>query len=329
VSDAGLRCTSCGEEIVPADTFCEACGATLRTLPIPEPSTRTKLCVACHGMVGPDGYCIDCGRKQPAHRDHLTIDLAELGGAVTDRGKRHHRNEDAMAFGALANGMRVVVVCDGVSSSARSDEASQAAVDAAYELLDVELIAEHGAESALVAAAEAAQAAVAAIGVVVSAEPPSCTFVAAVVTADDSSVMVAWLGDSRAYLVVNDAATALTKDDSWAMEAVAAGLVTVDEAMADTRAHQITRWLGLDNPSSVPSIVTIPLKQVGLLIVCSDGLWNYLSADAHLAELVGKQADRSGVALAQDLCVFANECGGQDNITVAVLPLRPTLGAAS
>jgi PPM family protein phosphatase len=329
VSDAALRCTSCGEEIVPADTFCEACGATLRTLPASTPSALAKSCVACDGMVGPDSYCIDCGRKQPAHRDHLTIDLANLGGAVTDRGKRHHRNEDAMAVGVLANGMRVAVVCDGVSSSARSDEASQAAVDAAYEKLDVEMTAGNGAEHALIAAAQAAQQAVVTIGVVSGAEPPSCTFVATVVTADDSSVTVAWLGDSRAYLVVGDTVTALTKDDSWATEAVAAGLVTVDEAMLDTRAHQITRWLGLDNPSSVPTIATIPLEQVGLLIVCSDGLWNYLSADKHLVQLVGKQADRSGVALAQDLCVFANECGGHDNITVAVLPLRPTLGAAS
>jgi PPM family protein phosphatase len=313
---------------VPADTFCEACGATLRTLPAPTPSALAKSCVACDGMVGPDSYCIDCGRKQPAHRDHLTIDLANLGGAVTDRGKRHHRNEDAMAVGVLANGMRVAVVCDGVSSSARSDEASQAAVDAAYKALDVELSAGHAAEDALIAAAQAAQAAVVTIGVVSGAEPPSCTFVATVVTADDSSVMVAWLGDSRAYLVVGDTVTALTKDDSWATEAVAAGLLTVDEAMADSRAHQITRWLGVDNPSSVPTIMTLPLEQVGLLIVCSDGLWNYLSADDHLVELVGKQVDRSGVALAQDLCVFANECGGHDNVTVAVLPLRPTLGAA-
>jgi PPM family protein phosphatase len=314
---------------VPVDTFCEACGATLRTLPTPTPSTVVKSCVACRGMVGPDSYCIDCGRKQPAERDHLVLDLADLGGAVTDRGKRHYRNEDAVALGVLMNGVRAVVVCDGVSSSARSDEASQAAADAAYGALDVELTGGHDAERALAVAAQAAQDAVVTLGVVSGAEPPSCTFVAAVVTADDSSVTVAWLGDSRAYLVTGDAVTALTTDDSWATEAVAAGLVTVNEAMADSRAHQITRWLGVDNPSSMPSVLTVPLDGAGLLIVCSDGLWNYLSADHHLAELVGKQADRSGVALAQDLCVFANECGGHDNITVAVLPLCPNLGAVS
>jgi PPM family protein phosphatase len=329
VSDPTLRCPSCGEEIVQADTFCEACGAVLRTLPAPTTSALAKSCTACSGMVGPDNYCVDCGRKQPAARDHLSVDLAELGGAVTDRGKRHHRNEDAMAVGVLANGMRVVVVCDGVSSSARSDEASQAAADAAYDALGRELIAGRSSADALTAATQTAQDAVVAIGVDAGAEPPSCTFVAAVVTADDTSSTVAWLGDSRAYLVTGDSATVLTIDDSWATEAVMAGRVTLHEAMADVRAHQITRWLGFDNSSSVPTVVTVSVEQDGLLIVCSDGLWNYLSADAHLAELVGKQAGRSGVALAQDLCVFANECGGHDNITVAVLPLRPYLGAAS
>jgi serine/threonine protein phosphatase PrpC len=329
VSDAALRCTSCGEEIVTADAFCEACGATLRTLPDPTQSTVVTSCVACSGTVGPDGYCMDCGRKQPARRDHLVIDLADLGGAVTDRGRRHHRNEDAMAVGVLANGMRIAVVCDGVSSSARSDEASQAAVDAAFETLDAELTAENSPEPALIAAAQAAQDAVVTIGAVSGADPPSCTFVAAAVAADDTSVTVAWLGDSRAYLVVGDAVTALTKDDSWATEAVAAGLATIEEAMLDTRAHQITRWLGLDNPSAVPTIVTLPLEQAGLLIVCSDGLWNYLSADHHLADLIGKHADRSSVERAQDLCVFANERGGHDNITVVVLPLGPTIGATS
>jgi serine/threonine protein phosphatase PrpC len=40
----------------------------------------------------------------------------------------------------------------------------------------------------------------------------------------------------------------VTRDDSLAEEIVAAGLATMDEAMASPQAHVITRWLGADLP---------------------------------------------------------------------------------
>ena len=68
----------------------------------------------------------------PSSRDHAEVDLGPAAG-VSDRGLRHHRNEDAMALAAeqAPDGPAVVaVVCDGVSSSARPDEASQVAAQA-------------------------------------------------------------------------------------------------------------------------------------------------------------------------------------------------------
>ncbi|HMD94754.1 MAG TPA: serine/threonine-protein phosphatase, partial [Trebonia sp.] len=73
----------------------------------------------------------------PSPRDHAEVDLGPAAG-VSDRGLRHHRNEDAMALAAeqAPDGPVVVaVVCDGVSSSARPDEASQAATQAALPVL--------------------------------------------------------------------------------------------------------------------------------------------------------------------------------------------------
>ena len=76
--------------------------------------------------------------NNPSSRDHSEVNLGPAAG-VSDRGLRHHRNEDAMALAAeeqSPNGPVVVaVVCDGVSSSARPDEASQAAVQAALPVL--------------------------------------------------------------------------------------------------------------------------------------------------------------------------------------------------
>src|SRR5213075_966385 len=62
----------------------------------------------------------------PSSRDHAEVDLGPAAG-VSDRGRRHHRNEDAMALAAeqAPDGPAVVAVaCDGASSSARPDEAS-------------------------------------------------------------------------------------------------------------------------------------------------------------------------------------------------------------
>src|SRR5256884_8448191 len=73
----------------------------------------------------------------PPSRDHAEVDLGPAAG-VSDRGLRHHRNEDAMALAAeqAPDGPAVVaVVCDGVSSSARPDEASQVAAQAALPVL--------------------------------------------------------------------------------------------------------------------------------------------------------------------------------------------------
>src|ERR1700731_5093093 len=73
----------------------------------------------------------------PPTPDHAEVDLGTAAG-VTDRGLRHQRNEDALALESeqTPDGLVVVaVVCDGVSSSLRPDEASRAAAQAALPVL--------------------------------------------------------------------------------------------------------------------------------------------------------------------------------------------------
>src|SRR5690349_5617189 len=67
-------------------------------------------------------------------RDHLEFDGGAVAGAATDRGLRHHRNEDAMWLAVRGTDVDVVV-CDGVSSSFDPDVASETAADAAGERL--------------------------------------------------------------------------------------------------------------------------------------------------------------------------------------------------
>jgi hypothetical protein len=118
-------CPACGAPVQPDDNFCEACSAELRPAQHSgKQAQRDGGCPSCPGsLVTADGYCERCGSKLPADDDHAEIDLG-LAAGVTDRGLRHHRNEDAMAMatGQMTSGpAAIAVVCDGVSSSSRPD----------------------------------------------------------------------------------------------------------------------------------------------------------------------------------------------------------------
>jgi serine/threonine protein phosphatase PrpC len=263
--------------------------------------------------------------------------------AVSDRGLRHHRNEDAFALGTsvLPDGSPALlaVVCDGVSSATRPDDASLAASRAASESLLAALPAGTHPQQALHDAIIAASHAVNAL----AGEPatarehaphqnaPACTFVGSVVTA--GLLVVGWVGDSRAYWVPADRATPparLTEDDSWAAQMVAAGLMNEAEAYADERAHAITGWLGADAYELEPHTASFKPDRPGVVVVCSDGLWNYAEAAGEMAEVVPLDAAARPLHAAQVLVGHALDGGGHDNVTVALLPFpAPPQGAGS
>jgi len=104
------------------------------------------------------------------------------------------------------------------------------------------------------------------------------------------------------------------------MAQTSAGLMTEEQAESDTRAHAITRWLGSDAPKGGPRVVLFNPGERGRLVVCTDGLWNYLTSPEELAELIGDEPARdSPLAVAQKLTTFALDAGGHDNITVVVI----------
>lgn len=307
-----LACPACATALTADQRFCEACGAT-----IPEPVVTTT-CPSCDVVDEPaDGYCAHCGSRLPRPRDHMEVEARGAAG-VTDRGRRHHRNEDAMALDSDCEAAVLAVVCDGVSTTERSDEASQAAVDAALAVLRAD-----PRPDALLAAYAAARDAVLTVPVdgIDGLGPPSCTFLAAVITNGEATL--ASLGDCRAYWLGTEGSATVTVDDSWATEEIAAGRMTTAEAYADPRAHTITRWLAVDaDPAWVPRIDRFAIPGPGRFVLCSDGLWNYAMDGPAVADAMG-DAD-TPMAIARRLTDFANEAGGADNITVVVVDLpRP------
>jgi serine/threonine protein phosphatase PrpC len=290
-------------------------------------------CVACRaGQVDDDGYCTRCGHAQPQERDHMEQESGPVA-AVSDRGLRHHRNEDAFAVGrtALPDGSpaAVAVVCDGVSSATRPDEASVAASRTAGDfLLDALPRGTHPRQAmheAIVAAAEAVDALAQVPGGArehsVHLNAPACTLVAAVVTS--GLLVVGWVGDSRAYWVPADRGAPparLTEDDSWAAQMVAAGLMSEAEAYADERAHAITGWLGADAYDLQPHTAAFEPDQPGVVVVCTDGLWNYAETAEEMAEVLPADAALRPLHSARVLVGHALDGGGHDNVTVAVVP---------
>ena len=361
LAEAG-QCPSCGQPVWPGDNFCEACRAPLtapaaQQLPAtPDPGTgpppaspaapsvnaaaapdgsedggRASGCQFCgSGPISADGYCEACGRKAPSPRDHIETDLGLVAG-VTDRGLRHYRNEDAMAIAdAQAPGgvVAIAIVCDGVSGSSRPDDASAAATQAAMSVLIAAARDGQDATSASLQAVRTAQDAVAGLADAAGTEElpdaPSATFVSAVVSAE--SLTVCWLGDSRAYWLDASAASAsqqLTADDSVAAQLVTAGLLSESAAMDSPQGHAITGWLGADASLAAPHVTTFEPPGPGVVLLCSDGLWNYEPGAAGLAALALPAALTSPLNAARTLVEFALQAGGHDNVTVALVPFPP------
>lgn len=301
-----------------------------------DPPTAAPRCVACGvGEVDPDGYCRHCGHAQPRPRDHQEQEVDGVA-AVTDRGLRHHRNEDAFALGttALPDGTPAVVavVCDGVSSAYRPDDASEAAAGTARTSLVRSLSRGAHPEEAMREALLVAAQAVTDLAAETPEEEarrhhnaPACTCVSAITYG--TTFTVGWIGDSRAYWIPDDRsapASRLTEDDSWAERMVAMGLMTQAEAYADERAHAITGWLGADAVELDPHTASFEPDEPGVVVVCTDGLWNYAESAAELSSVVPADARTRPLHCARTLVGVAIDGGGHDNITVAVLPFPAT-----
>ena len=229
----------------------------------------------------------------------------------------------ALATSRVSDGpVAIAVVCDGVSTSPRPDEASLSAVRAAAASLLSAVRAGDDPAAASGAAARAAGRAVGALGGPAGA--PATTYASAVV--DGAGVTVCWLGDSRAYWLAADVSSSrrLTTDDSLAEELVATGPATVDEAMQSPQAHVITRWLGADLPEPESHVARFEPPGQGAILLCTDGLWNYQPEATELAAMALPAALTDPLAAAASLVKFAVDAGGVDNITTVLMPFPPS-----
>ena len=138
---------------------------------------------------------------------------------------------------------------------------------------------------------------------------------AAAFLANKGKPVVAHVGDSRVYLWRNGQLTQVTQDHSWVTEQVRAGVLTEADARHHPWRHVVTRALsGGDDPEV--EVSELDVKTGDRIMLCSDGLSGVVPND-RVASIVGQEAPLDQIC--QDLIDAANQAGGPDNITVAML----------
>jgi protein phosphatase len=126
---------------------------------------------------------------------------------------------------------------------------------------------------------------------------------------------LAWVGDSRAYLLGGRNIIPLSKDHSWVQAMIDIGQLSAEEARSHPRKNEITQCLGYASLELEVGVVRGTLKNGQRILLCSDGLHGELS-DQLLFKL-GARGELDAAVIA--LISAANHAGGKDNISCALV----------
>jgi protein phosphatase len=139
------------------------------------------------------------------------------------------------------------------------------------------------------------------------------TLVLALLTQD--RMIVAHVGDSRAYTVEHGDIRQLTQDHTFVAEWLKEGRITKEEARTHHQRHGLTEALGITDEAET-EIGIWPREKNACLLLCSDGLTDMLTDEEILAAI---HSSREPAEACTRLIEDANERGGADNITVILV----------
>ena len=126
--------------------------------------------------------------------------------------------------------------------------------------------------------------------------------------------VVANVGDSRAYLIDGQQCRQVTRDHSVVQELVEVGEIDEDQAKKHPQRNVITRSLGPDDHTEI-DLFEVDVRKKHLLL-CSDGLHGYFSAEELFAYIsTGRSDEETCRLLVQEACAR----GGRDNITIILI----------
>jgi serine/threonine protein phosphatase PrpC len=244
----------------------------------------------------------------------MEAEWSELGGilmrsgAATTVGKVRRHNEDS-----LLNVVGAYVVADGMGGHQAGDVASALTIDAVAAMVGdgVPRI------TAITAMIGDANTSVRRYAETTGQLGMGTTLVGAFVVqnADDYSVVIANVGDSRCYSLRDGVLRQVTTDHSHVQELVTAGSLTAEEARHHRDRNIVTRAVGVDPVVAADYSITDPTSRERLML-CSDGVSGELDED-RLRQLLTDNADPQAAADAVIEAVMEGRAA--DNATLIVV----------
>lgn len=247
---------------------------------------------------------------------------------ATDIGRVRRHNEDHFLIDGVC---RLYLVCDGMGGHAAGDVAARSTADTVREVVmsNAALLrrvseGKHAPDAAAQVLSRAIQLAGERIHRMAQQDRrrtgmgTTCT---ALLVLGGKGVM-GHVGDSRLYLARGGQIYQLSEDHTFLHEALKRGMLTPEEAEVSTHRNIVTRAVG-PKPSVLVDTLVFDILPGDTLLLCSDGLHQYVSEPDELAEAL--RSERNGDVAAR-LIDAAKERGGTDNITAVVLnaSARPT-----
>jgi serine/threonine protein phosphatase PrpC len=198
------------------------------------------------------------------------------------------------------------VIADGMGGHERGEVASALVVAAIAQSLAVQDSLEVAIQAANQAIIQAAKL------------DPSCKGMGSTVVAvkfSGAAYQLAWVGDSRAYLLTKTGIAPLSKDHSWVQAMIDIGQLSAEAARSHPRKNEITQCLGYESLELEIGVVRGTLQNGQRLLLCSDGLHGELSDQLLFKHGAKGELDVAVIALIN----AANHAGGKDNISCALL----------
>ena len=262
----------------------------------------------------------DTGKRENGGADG-SVDEASIPAAITDTGCERELNEDRYAVVESPSGL-AWIVCDGMGGVAGGELAAQLAIDAIRR--DLENLPRRPADQALRGAMLEANRVI-----VLRRQNPAFSNMGTTIVAslfNGAEVIVCNVGDSRAYLIRDNAIQQLTTDHTLVQEMVDKGQIRPDEALSHPQAHILTRCIGSEPGLDVEFrrfwVWEVPQGEpTDALLLCTDGLYSLIS-EGEMANVVSSSTPQRACV---ELVELAKARGGFDNITLSIIPLAGQL----
>ena len=228
-------------------------------------------------------------------------------GSRTEVGHVREHNEDSLVVTPP-----LFAVADGMGGHEAGEVASEVAINTLAELAPASPDGDALARAVVAANLEVIKAPGKGIG----REGMGTTLTAAVL--EGERLVIAQVGDSRAYLLHQGRLQQLTRDHSLMADMIEAGQLTEAEARVHPNRSVITRAIGSD-PHMQPDIYELNVETGDRILLCSDGVTTMLE-DPQIARIMG--SSETAQECADNLVAAALDAGGYDNATAVVMDVE-------